>query len=127
MLGTVHGSKVCGAQWLSCQKKAAGYTIVWIIATTIRERSGGTAFSGFPPHCTNVWFLVSSYSFVPDIYIALLQETYSEALSVQVYGQRENLLRGTLSPGIRPKRNVLRSLQNDDTLFWDSKGNARGS
>ena len=41
------------------------------------------------------------HSFIPDIYIAPLQETYSEALSVQ----------------LRSKRNVLRSLQKEDTLF----------
>ena len=40
------------------------------------------------------------HSFIPDIYIAPLQETYSEALSVQ----------------LRPKRNVLRSLEKEDTL-----------
>src|SRR6218665_3211884 len=38
---------------------------------------------------------------IPDIYIAPLQETYSEALSVQ----------------LGPKRNVLRSLQKEDRLF----------
>src|SRR6218665_1117621 len=38
-------------------------------------------------------------SFIPDIYTAPLQETYSEALSVQ----------------LRSKRNVLRSLQKEDT------------
>src|SRR6218665_106919 len=41
------------------------------------------------------------HSFIPDIYIAPLQETYSEALSVQ----------------LRSKRNVLRSLQIEDMLF----------
>jgi len=34
------------------------------------------------------------HSFIPDVYIVPLQETYSEALTVQ----------------LRPKRNVLRSL-----------------
>jgi len=36
------------------------------------------------------------HSFIPNIYIAPLQETYSEALSVQLW----------------PKRNVLRSRRN---------------
>jgi len=45
--------------------------------------------------------LTSFHSFIPDIYIAPLQVTYSEALSVQ----------------LRPNRNVLRSLQKEDTLF----------
>jgi len=44
-------------------------------------------------------------SFIPDIYIAPIQETYSEALSVQ----------------LRWKINILRSLQKDDMLFWGSK------
>src|SRR6218665_3532892 len=51
------------------------------------------------------------HSFIPDIYIAPLQETYSEALSVQ----------------LRSKRNVLRSLQKEDTLFRGSKRSVRGS
>ena len=53
------------------------------------------------------------HSFIPDIYIAPLQETYSEALSVQ----------------LRSKRNVLRSLQKEDMLFWGtcSKRSVRGS
>ena len=46
----------------------------------------------------NVYF----HSFIPDIYIAPLQETYSEALSVQ----------------LRSKRNVLRSLQKEDFLIF---------
>ena len=50
------------------------------------------------------------HSFIQDIYIAPLQETYSEALLVQ----------------LRPKRNVLRSLQKEDT-FRDSKQSVRGS
>src|SRR6218665_1732569 len=41
------------------------------------------------------------HSFIPDIYIAPFQETYSEALSVQ----------------LRSKRNVLRSLHKEDMLF----------
>jgi len=45
--------------------------------------------------------LLFIHSFIPDIYITPLQETYSEALSVQ----------------LRPKRYVLRSLQKEDTLF----------
>jgi len=45
--------------------------------------------------------LKSIHSFIPDIYIASLQETYSETLSVQ----------------LRSKRNVLRSLQKEDMLF----------
>ena len=45
------------------------------------------------------------HSFIPDIYIVPLQETYSEALSVQLW----------------PNRNVVRSLQKEDTLFWGSK------
>src|SRR6218665_414277 len=49
--------------------------------------------------------------FIPDIYIAPLKESCSEALSVQ----------------LRPKRNVLRSLQKEDTLFRGSKRNVRGS
>ena len=49
------------------------------------------------------------HSFIPDIYIALLQEIYSEALSVQ----------------LRPKRNVLRSLQKEDTLLRGSKRSVR--
>src|SRR6218665_3784520 len=51
------------------------------------------------------------HSFIPDIYIAPLQETYSEALSVH----------------LRSKRNVLRSLQKEDTLFRGSKRSVRGS
>ena len=51
------------------------------------------------------------HSFIPDIYIAPLQETYSEALSVP----------------LRSKRNVLRSLQKEDMLFWGSKRSVRGS
>ena len=51
------------------------------------------------------------HSFIPDIYIAPLQETYSEALSVQ----------------LRSKRNVLRSLQKEEMLFWGSKRSVRGS
>src|SRR6218665_693721 len=41
------------------------------------------------------------HSFIPNIYIAPLQETYSEALSVQ----------------LRSKRNVLGSLQKEDMLL----------
>src|SRR6218665_1707902 len=41
------------------------------------------------------------HSFIPDIYIAPIQETYSESLSVQ----------------LRSKRNVLRSLQKEDMLL----------
>jgi len=52
-----------------------------------------------------------THSFIPDIYIAPLQETDSEALSVQ----------------LRSKRNVLRSLQKEDMLFWGSKRSERGS
>src|SRR6218665_1647301 len=52
------------------------------------------------------------HSFIPDIYIATLQETCSEALSVLQ---------------LRPKRNVLRSLQKEDTLFRGSKRSVRGS
>jgi len=44
------------------------------------------------------------HSFIPDIYIAPLQESYSGALSVQ----------------LRSNRNVLWSLQKEDTLFWCS-------
>src|SRR6218665_3173798 len=51
------------------------------------------------------------HSFIPDIYIAPLQETYSEALSVH----------------LRSKRNVLRSLEKEDTLFWGSRRSVRGS
>src|SRR6218665_3316206 len=43
--------------------------------------------------------------------LAPLQETYSEALSVQIW----------------PKRNVLRSLQREDTLFRGSKRSVRGN
>src|SRR6218665_2463797 len=50
--------------------------------------------------------MVIGHSFIPDIYIAPLQETYTELLSVQ----------------LRPKRNVLRSLQKEDTL---SRGSTR--
>jgi len=45
-------------------------------------------------------------SFIPDIYIAPLQETYSEALSVQ----------------LRSKRNVLRSLQKEDNTTSRNMG-----
>src|SRR6218665_359913 len=41
------------------------------------------------------------HSFIPDIYIAPLQETYSEALSIQ----------------LRSKRNVLRNLHKEGMLF----------
>src|SRR6218665_609946 len=46
------------------------------------------------------WFR-SIHSFIPEIYIAPLQETYSEALSVQ----------------LRSKRSVLRSLQKEEMLL----------
>ena len=55
------------------------------------------------------WGLI--HSFIPDIYIGLLKETYSEALSVQ----------------IRSKRNVLGSLQKEDMLFRGSKSSVRAS
>src|SRR6218665_1233345 len=55
--------------------------------------------------------MVNGHSFIPDIYIAPLQETYTEPLSVQ----------------LRPKRNVLRSLQKEDTLSWGSKRSVGGS
>jgi len=45
--------------------------------------------------------IILLYSFIPDIYIAPLQETCSGVLSVQ----------------LRSKRNVLRSLQKEETLF----------
>ena len=51
------------------------------------------------------------HSFISDINIVPLQETYSETLSVQ----------------LRSKTNVLRSLQKEDTLFWGSKRSVRGS
>ena len=54
--------------------------------------------------------VILGHSFIPDIYIVPLQETYSEALSVQ----------------LRSKRNVLRSLQKED-MFWSSKRSVRGS
>jgi len=47
-------------------------------------------------------YAILIHSFIPDIYIAPLQETYSEALSFQ----------------LRSKRNVLRNLQKEDMLFW---------
>src|SRR6218665_1974540 len=50
------------------------------------------------------------HSFIPDIYIAPLKETYSELLSVQLL-----------------TKNVLRSLQKEDTLFRGSQRNVRGS
>src|SRR6218665_3884135 len=49
-------------------------------------------------------------SFIPYIYIAPLQETYSEVLSVQ----------------LQPKRKALRSLQKEDMLFQGSKRSVRG-
>src|SRR6218665_2788377 len=49
--------------------------------------------------CMCLRMCVCIHSFIPDIYIAPLQETYSEALSVQ----------------LRSKRNVLRSLQKPVT------------
>jgi len=52
-----------------------------------------------------------THSFIFYIYIAPLQEIYSEALSIQ----------------LRPKRNVLGSLQKEDTLFRGSKRSKRGS
>ena len=58
-----------------------------------------------------MYIYVYIHSFIPDIYIAPLQETYSEALSLQ----------------LQSKRNVLRSLQKEDTLFWGSKRSVRGS
>src|SRR6218665_1438919 len=55
-------------------------------------------------HCS-----IFIHSFIPDIYIAPLQETYSEALSVQLWS----------------KRNVLRSLQKEDMIglekLWQDK------
>jgi len=56
-----------------------------------------------------LWFRYIINSFILDNYIAPLQETCSEALSVQ----------------LRPKRNVLRSLQKEDTLFRGSKRSVR--
>src|SRR6218665_629690 len=53
----------------------------------------------------------NGHSFIPDICIAPLQETYSESLSVQ----------------LRPKINVLRRLQKEDTLFRGSKRSVGGS
>src|SRR6218665_2667933 len=55
--------------------------------------------------------MVIGHSFIPDIYIAPLQETYTELLSVQLW----------------PKRNVLRSLQKEDTLSRSSKCSVGGS
>src|SRR6218665_2693621 len=55
--------------------------------------------------------MVNGHSFIPDIYIAPLQETYTEPLSVQ----------------LRPKRNVLRSLQKEDTMSRGSKRSVGGS
>src|SRR6218665_660564 len=55
--------------------------------------------------------MVNGHSFIPDIYIAPLQETYTEPLSVQ----------------LRPKRNVLRSLHKEDTLSRGSKRSVGGS
>jgi len=46
-------------------------------------------------HICNMCNWAFIHSFIPDIYLAPLQETYSEALSVQ----------------LRPKRNALRGLQ----------------
>src|SRR6218665_1360665 len=54
--------------------------------------------------------MVNGHSFIPDIYIAPLQETYTEPLSVQ----------------LRPKRKVLRSLQKEDTLSRGSKRSVGG-
>jgi len=54
------------------------------------------------------------HSLIPDIYIAPLQETYSQYSEV-------------LSVQLRPKRNVLRSLQKEDTLFRGNKRSVRGS
>src|SRR6218665_309022 len=51
------------------------------------------------------------HSFFLDIYIVPLQETYSEVFSVQ----------------LRTKRNVIRSLQEENTLFQGSKHDIRGS
>jgi len=50
------------------------------------------------------------HSFILENYIAPIQETYSEALSVQ----------------LRSKINVLSSLQKEDTLFRGSKRSVRG-
>jgi len=60
-----------------------------------------------------MWHYIHSFihSFIPDIDIAPHHETYSEALSVQ----------------LRPKRNVLRSWQKEDTLFRGRRRNVRGS
>src|SRR6218665_1882151 len=55
--------------------------------------------------------MVIGHSFIPDIYIVPLQETYTELLSVQ----------------LRPKRNVLRSLQKEETLSRSSKCSVGGS
>src|SRR6218665_900812 len=54
--------------------------------------------------------MVNGHSFIPNIYIAPLQETYTEPLSDQ----------------LRPKRNVLRSLQKEDTLSRGSKRSVLG-
>src|SRR6218665_3701176 len=61
-----------------------------------------TSLSGFL-HKFVLRFPSILHSFIPDIYIAPLKDTYSEVLSVQ----------------LRPKRNVLKSLQNEDTLFQE--------
>src|SRR6218665_2852414 len=76
------------------------------------QRSLGTAeLTNINIYDKNVHALKFTHSFIPGIYIAPLQETYSEALSVQ----------------LRPKRNVLRSLQKEDALFRGSKRSVRGS
>src|SRR6218665_2385269 len=54
--------------------------------------------------------MVNGHSFIPDIYTASLQETYTEPLSIQ----------------LRPKRNVLRSLQKENTLSRGSKRSVLG-
>src|SRR6218665_2876208 len=55
--------------------------------------------------CLKLYLPLFLHSFIPDIYIAPLQETYSESLSVQ----------------LRSKRNALRILQKEDTLLRGSK------
>src|SRR6218665_74660 len=86
MLTNVHKQKLyCCCQWLWSMAVVNGCG-QWLLSMAVVNG------------CLQLLFI---HSFIPDIYKMPLQETYSEALSVQ----------------LRSKRNVLRSLQKEDMLF----------
>jgi len=115
----VSGKAFAKGKWLSGTTTFRTYLIQIRILVALKMASHALISSVTMYDCTCSLFLciyivyiyVYIHSFIPDIYIAPLQETYSEALSLQ----------------LQSKRNVLRSLQKEDTLFWGSKRSVRGS